>query len=146
MALRTPLYDRHLAHGARMVEFGGWDMPIQYTGIAGEPTTRPWLSADRLRMYFGSTRASGGTRTDLFVATRSSATAAFGAPVAIGELNGGTTNDSSPSLASDELTIVFESDRAGRPVTIEEVEASAVDAYQREIDAHLDLLAAPLSV
>jgi predicted dehydrogenase len=35
---------------------------------------------------------------------------------------------------------LFESDRAGRPVTIEEVETSAVDAYQREIDQHLGLL------
>jgi predicted dehydrogenase len=35
---------------------------------------------------------------------------------------------------------LFESDRAGRPVTIEEVESSAVDAYQREIDEHLGLL------
>jgi predicted dehydrogenase len=37
---------------------------------------------------------------------------------------------------------LFESDRAGRPVTIQEVETSAVDAYQREIDAHLGLLEA----
>src|SRR4051812_39787355 len=36
MALRTPLYDWHVAHGARMVEFGGWDMPIQYSTIVDE--------------------------------------------------------------------------------------------------------------
>jgi len=36
---------------------------------------------------------------------------------------------------------LFESQLAGRPVTIAEVEASAVDAYQREIDEHLGLLA-----
>jgi aminomethyltransferase len=36
MALRTPLYDWHAAHGARIVEFGGWDMPVQYTGIVEE--------------------------------------------------------------------------------------------------------------
>jgi len=35
---------------------------------------------------------------------------------------------------------LFESDRAGRPVTIAEVEAGTVDAYQREIDQHLKLL------
>ena len=29
---RTPLYDFHLAHGARMVPFAGWDMPVQYAG------------------------------------------------------------------------------------------------------------------
>lgn len=30
MGKRTPLYDRHLAAGARMVDFGGWDMPLHY--------------------------------------------------------------------------------------------------------------------
>src|SRR5690348_13172123 len=38
MALRTPLYDRHIALGARMVEFGGWDMPLQYSSIRDEHT------------------------------------------------------------------------------------------------------------
>jgi aminomethyltransferase len=36
MALRTPLYDRHIAAGARMVEFGGFDMPLQYSTIREE--------------------------------------------------------------------------------------------------------------
>lgn len=36
-ALRTtPLHDRHLALGAKMAPFGGWDMPIQYAGILDE--------------------------------------------------------------------------------------------------------------
>lgn len=30
MAKRTPLYDRHLALGAKLVDFGGWDMPLHY--------------------------------------------------------------------------------------------------------------------
>src|SRR5687768_6584501 len=35
--LRTALYDKHLAAGGRMVDFGGWDMPIQYaSGIRAE--------------------------------------------------------------------------------------------------------------
>ncbi len=34
--MRTPLYDWHVAHGGRMVEFAGWDMPIQYTTITEE--------------------------------------------------------------------------------------------------------------
>ncbi len=33
---RTPLHDWHATHGARMVPFGGWDMPVQYTGIVAE--------------------------------------------------------------------------------------------------------------
>src|SRR5436305_1999628 len=38
MAMRTPLYDWHVAHGARMVDFAGWDMPILYTTIIDEHT------------------------------------------------------------------------------------------------------------
>jgi aminomethyltransferase len=38
MALRTPLYDAHLAAKARMVEFAGWDMPVQYAGVIEEHT------------------------------------------------------------------------------------------------------------
>ncbi|MFA7256623.1 MAG: glycine cleavage system aminomethyltransferase GcvT [Kiritimatiellales bacterium] len=32
----TPLHGEHVALGARMAEFGGWDMPIQYEGILAE--------------------------------------------------------------------------------------------------------------
>ena len=34
--LRTPLYSWHVAHKARMVPFGGWEMPVQYAGIGPE--------------------------------------------------------------------------------------------------------------
>src|SRR3954451_9427847 len=34
--LQTPLAPWHLAHGGRMVEFGGWSMPVQYTSIVEE--------------------------------------------------------------------------------------------------------------
>lgn len=30
MGLRTPLYDKHLEQNAKMVDFGGWDMPLHY--------------------------------------------------------------------------------------------------------------------
>jgi glycine cleavage system T protein (aminomethyltransferase) len=33
---KTPLNERHRALGARMVEFGGWDMPVEYSGIVDE--------------------------------------------------------------------------------------------------------------
>ena len=37
MALnRSPLHDFHVAHGARMVGFAGWEMPVQYKGILDE--------------------------------------------------------------------------------------------------------------
>lgn len=33
---RTALFDTHLAHKARMVDFGGWEMPVQYRGLIEE--------------------------------------------------------------------------------------------------------------
>src|SRR3989475_12879098 len=34
--LRTPLYDRHVEAGARLVPFAGWEMPVQYQGVIPE--------------------------------------------------------------------------------------------------------------
>ena len=34
--LRTPLHDRHVALGARLVPFAGWEMPVQYEGVMPE--------------------------------------------------------------------------------------------------------------
>src|SRR5438045_5139804 len=34
--LRTPLYDRHVALGARLVPFAGGEMPVQYEGVIPE--------------------------------------------------------------------------------------------------------------
>ena len=33
---RTPLFERHVAAGARMVPFAGWEMPVQYEGVIPE--------------------------------------------------------------------------------------------------------------
>ena len=38
MLKRTPLFDRHQAAGAKTADFGGWDMPIEYTGVVAEHT------------------------------------------------------------------------------------------------------------
>ena len=36
MGRRTPLYSLHQELGARIVDFGGWDMPVQYSSQIGE--------------------------------------------------------------------------------------------------------------
>ncbi len=36
MGQRTAFHDWHASHGARMVDFAGWDMPVQYTTITDE--------------------------------------------------------------------------------------------------------------
>jgi aminomethyltransferase len=33
---RTALFDRHVAAGAKLVEFAGWEMPVQYAGVREE--------------------------------------------------------------------------------------------------------------
>lgn len=39
MTKQTFLHDRHIALGARMVDFAGWEMPVQYTSIIEEHKT-----------------------------------------------------------------------------------------------------------
>ena len=36
MIKKTPLYNLHIHHGAKMIEFAGYQMPIQYSGIIQE--------------------------------------------------------------------------------------------------------------
>jgi aminomethyltransferase len=37
MALeRTPFYEFHVAHGGKLIDFGGWEMPVQFEGINKE--------------------------------------------------------------------------------------------------------------
>jgi len=36
MGHKTALYEQHLALNARMVDFGGWDMPVQYSSVLAE--------------------------------------------------------------------------------------------------------------
>jgi aminomethyltransferase len=38
MSKRTPLYDAHVALKGKMIDFGGWELPVQYSGIAQEHT------------------------------------------------------------------------------------------------------------
>ena len=33
---KTPLYDAHVALNAKMVDFGGWALPVQYSSILEE--------------------------------------------------------------------------------------------------------------
>ena len=33
---KTPLYDNHISLGGKMIDFGGWQLPVQYTGILEE--------------------------------------------------------------------------------------------------------------
>ena len=36
MLKRTPLFETHQKLGAKLIDFGGWEMPLQYSGIMEE--------------------------------------------------------------------------------------------------------------
>ena len=36
MSSKTPLYDRHVSLGGRVVDFAGWELPVQYEGVLAE--------------------------------------------------------------------------------------------------------------
>lgn len=36
MTRRSPIHEHHIAHGARFVDFGGWEMPVQYQSVLSE--------------------------------------------------------------------------------------------------------------
>lgn len=57
---RTPLYDTHVAFGARMVPFAGWEMPVQFSGIIAEHNhTRTSCSVFDVS-HMGRLRLTGG--------------------------------------------------------------------------------------
>jgi aminomethyltransferase len=33
---RTKLYDMHVKYGGKLIDFGGWELPVQYEGILKE--------------------------------------------------------------------------------------------------------------
>ena len=57
--MKTPLYDRHVALGARMAQFAGWDMPIQYEGILPEHTQTRTRAAIFDTSHMGEFELSG---------------------------------------------------------------------------------------
>ena len=44
---RTSLYDEHVLAGGRMVEFAGFELPVQYTSLAEEHHASKALGFDR---------------------------------------------------------------------------------------------------
>lgn len=79
--LRTSLYDTHVALGARMVPFGGWDMPVQYpSGIIAEVRAVRTGAGLFDVSHMGRVYISGPSATEFLdaVVTGSAATLAVG--------------------------------------------------------------------
>src|SRR5256885_13780784 len=69
--LRTPLHDLHVALGARMVPFAGWEMPVQYVGVIPEhKAVRADCGAFDVS-HMGELEVEGPRATELLQATLS---------------------------------------------------------------------------
>src|SRR6266508_3784053 len=68
---RTPLHDRHVALGARMVPFAGWDMPVQYEGVIPEVRAVRTDAGVFDVSHMGELEVEGPRATELLQATLS---------------------------------------------------------------------------
>ena len=68
---RTPLFERHVAAGARMVPFAGWEMPVQYEGVIPEHRAVRTDAGVFDVSHMGEIEVEGPTARDLLQATLS---------------------------------------------------------------------------
>ena len=68
---QTPLHDRHVALGARMVPFAGWDMPVQYEGVIPEHRAVRTDAGVFDVSHMGELEVEGPTARDLLQSTLS---------------------------------------------------------------------------
>ena len=61
---RTPLYERHVDAGARMVPFAGWEMPVQYEGVIDEHRAVRTDAGVFDVSHMGELEVEGPTRAD----------------------------------------------------------------------------------
>src|SRR5919112_6465884 len=68
---RTPLHDRHVALGARIVPFAGWEMPVQYGGVIPEHRAVRTDAGVFDVSHMGELEVEGPTARDLLQSTLS---------------------------------------------------------------------------
>jgi aminomethyltransferase len=68
---QTPLHDRHVALGARMVPFAGWEMPVQYEGVIPEHKAVRTDAGVFDVSHMGEIEVEGPTARDLLQSTLS---------------------------------------------------------------------------
>src|SRR3970040_1852115 len=69
--LQTPLHERHVAAGARLVPFAGWEMPVQYEGVIPEHRAVRSDAGVFDVSHMGEIEVEGPTARDILHATLS---------------------------------------------------------------------------
>jgi hypothetical protein len=91
---------------------GGFTPPANINGTALKTGDNRFaaVTADQLVLYFASNRGAGQGGFDIWIATRTSTSVAFGTPRVVAEVNG-TTNEWPAWISSDRCRLYFTSDR-----------------------------------
>ena len=92
-----------------------WGAPVNLGSTVNGPAKEafPSISADGLSLFFESTRTGGYGGHDLWVTTRATKDDPWGTPVNLGPSVNISSNDATPSISADGLSLFFESDRSG---------------------------------
>jgi hypothetical protein len=88
-----------------------------------------WLTPDERTVYFASARGTSSAETDIWMATRPMATGPFAALTLVGGLDSGLSEDQSPSLTPDQLTMFFTTDYSTSLDVYSATRATTSDAF-----------------
>ncbi|MGB0959587.1 MAG: glycine cleavage system aminomethyltransferase GcvT [Halocynthiibacter sp.] len=135
--MRTPLYDLHVELGAKMVDFAGWDMPVQYPmGVMGEHKHCREKAALFDVSHMGQVELhGGGAAQELEKLVPSSIT-----PLKEGKArytfftneNGGIMDDLIVSNAGDHLFLVVNASMRGQDIPHMRAHLAGVDVVELE--------------
>jgi len=95
----------------RAARTAAWSTPVHVNELCSTATEGAPTQTDPLTIVIDTDRA-GSTMLDIFMASRAAPMGAFGAPVAIAELNSAQP-EGNPMLGPGKLTVYFDSNRSG---------------------------------
>lgn len=104
-------YDLYTSSRGSVAAAWSSPMPVLELDTAADETD-PWADTSRTILYFTTDRPAGAGGWDIWMTTRPTATATFGSPAPVAELNSAAT-DSDVWLAPDMQTAFFASNRGG---------------------------------
>jgi hypothetical protein len=106
--------DRDIWVSTRATKDDPWGTPVNLGPSVNSSAKEafPFISTDGLSLFFESTRPGGYGGHDLWVTTRATKDDTWDIPVNLGPMVNGSSNDATPGISADGLSLFFESDRS----------------------------------
>ncbi|HUU20031.1 MAG TPA: M56 family metallopeptidase [Sedimentisphaerales bacterium] len=107
--------DRDIWVSTRPTVYDPWGEPVNLGPTVNSSAWEafPFISSDGLSLFFESPRPGGYGSFDLWVTTRATKEDPWGEPVNLGPMVNSSSNDATPGISADGLSLFFESDRSG---------------------------------